>query len=124
MSLDVYLTGKTVDVPCCCSCGHEHSRPESEEYFHANITHNLNLMAVEAGIYDCVWTPDEHGITKAGQVVDPLEAGIALMKSDPARFMRLNANNGWGTYDNFLPWLERYLTACKANPEASVSVSR
>lgn len=107
MSLDVYLTAV---------------RPTT--VFEANITHNLNDMADEAGIYKILWRPDENGFTKAGQIIDPLKAGIALMKSDPLRFQKLNAENGWGTYADFLPWLERYLEACEANPDADISVSR
>ena len=92
--------------------------------YSANITHNLNNMAEEAGIYKVCWRPEEVGITKAAQLIEPLRKGIALMKSDPARFEKFNAENGWGLYENFLPWLEKYLEACEANPDAEISVSR
>jgi hypothetical protein len=46
------------------------------------------------------------------------------MKADPARFDKYNASNGWGTYKQFLPWLEEYLAACERMPDAAVSVSR
>ena len=109
MSLDVYLTKPPT---------------QPEEVYSANITHNLNAMAQEAGVYDCCWRPDEHGMTKAWQLIGPLKAGIAAMKADPARFRKLDAENGWGKYDDFLPWLEEYLAACEANPSADVHVSR
>jgi len=125
MSLDVSLTGETVDVPCVCSeCGHEHTRKHSEEFFSANITHNLGSMADEAGIYRCLWRPDENGITKAGQLVPLLEAGLALMRSDRPRFEKFNAKNGWGLYEHFIPWIEEYVEACKKYPDATVRVSR
>lgn len=107
MSLDVYLT---------------HTRPV--EVFWANYTHNCGPMASEAGVYECVWRPDEIGITKAGQLIEPLMSGIAAMKADPERFKKLDPPNKWGSYDTFLPWLEKYLSACQENPEADVGVSR
>lgn len=92
--------------------------------FDANITHNLNTMAKEAGIYYHLWRPDEIGIAKAAELVDPLRNGLALMRSDPARFKKHNPPNGWGSYDSFVLWIQDYLVACEKYPEADVSVSR
>ena len=92
--------------------------------FDANITHNLNKMAAEAGIYEVVWRPDEVGIKTAADLIEPLRAGLALLESDPERFQVFDAANGWGTYEHFVPWLKRYLVACEADPDASVEVSR
>lgn len=108
MSLDVYLEGP----------------PVPQEVYWANITHNLGRMANEAGIYEHLWRPGEIGIEKAAQLIEPLTAGLALMKSDPARFKAFDASNGWGTYEHFLPWIEKYLEACRENPDATVKVSR
>lgn len=113
MSLDVYLISNA-----CEHCG------RSDEGFWANITHNLSAMADEAGIGDHLWHPEEIGITTAEQLIAPLEAGLSLMKSDPGRFKKFDAKNGWGTYDQFLPWIQQYLDACKNDPTAKVSVSR
>jgi len=125
MSLDVYLSGETKDVPCCCDrCEHRHVRKETEYFYESNITHNLGAMAEEAGIYNHLWRPEEVGITKAAQLIEPLHAGLALMKSDPTRFQKHNAQNGWGLYEHFVPWVEKYLAACEENPTANVSVSR
>ena len=107
MSLDVYLTA---------------TRPTL--VFEANITHNLNKMAEEAGIYKHVWRPEEIGITIAEQLIDPLSAGIRMMERDPDRFKKYDPQNGWGSYDVFLPWLKRYLAACKEYPDARVGVYR
>jgi len=118
MSLDVYLTDKRA---ACKHCGRA---AEEVEIYSANITHNLNVMAEEAGIYKHLWRPEENGITKAKQLIKPLRAAVAAMKSDPPRFEKHNAANGWGTYKVFLPWIEEYLAACERNPHAYVSVSR
>ena len=79
MSLDIYLL---VTKPC--------------EVYSANITHNLGKMASEAGIYKCLWRPEEVEITKAKELIEPLSRGLALLKGDPERFKAFNASNGWG----------------------------
>ena len=107
MSLDVSLT---IVKPC--------------EIYSANITHNLNEMAREAGIYQSVWRPEELGIRQANDLIEPLRQGITLLKSDPERFKKFDAPNGRGTYEQFVPWLEQYLSACLATPHATVEVNR
>jgi hypothetical protein len=107
MSLDVHLT-----------------KVMPTDVYHSNITHNLGEMAEEAGIYEALWRPDEIGITHAAQLIEPLRAGLALLKSEPTRFKKFNASNGWGTYEHFVPFVEKYLEACQDNPDAEVSVSR
>ena len=107
MSLDIWL-----------------SAVRKTEVFSANITHNLNRMAEAAGIYRHVWRPDELGAKYAGDLLAPLREGITLMESDPERFRKYDAPNGWGTYDQFVPWLKRYLAACEESPDAEIAVSR
>lgn len=125
MSLDITLEGKTQKIVCFCNrCANQHEREEVEEFFEANITHNLAAMAREADICDIVWSPEENDITKASQLIEPLEKGIALMRSDPDRFKKHNPSNGWGKYEGFVEWLERYLSACKEYPDATVKASR
>lgn len=92
--------------------------------YSANITHNLGKMADAAGIYQCLWRPEEIGIIKAAQLIEPLAKGLELLKSDPARFEAFNSPNGWGTYKHFVPFVEKYLEACKENPDADVTVGR
>ena len=113
MSLDVYL-----DANECAHCG------RCDVVFQANVTHNLNAMAEEAGIYGAVWRPEENGITTAGQLVEPLRSAIQAMKTDPDRFKKHNPANRWGNYVDFLRWLERYLAACEENPTATVRAWR
>jgi hypothetical protein len=107
MSLDVYLK---VTMPT--------------DVYSANITHNLGPMAQEAGIYMTLWCPDELGFTKAEELIGTLEEGLAKLKADPEHFKKFDAENGWGTYEHFVPFVEKYLEACKDNPEADVEVSR
>lgn len=121
MSLDVHLVGPPEQQPC-----HECGQPREvrDDVYWANITHNLGRMAEAAGIYEALWRPEEIGITKAAQLVEPLEKGVELLKADPAKFQEYNPQNGWGNYAGFVPWIEKYLAACRENPDADVRVSR
>jgi hypothetical protein len=94
------------------------------EVYSANITHNLNSMAREAGIYEQLWRPDEIGAKKASQLIEPLRAGLSLLKSDPERFKKFNPSNGWGTYEGLVTFTENYLKACEEWPDAEVYASR
>ena len=107
MSLDVTLTANRPTV-----------------VFDWNITHNLTKMASEAGIYKALWRPEEIGITKAEQLVKPLTDGLALLRSDPERFEEFNPENGWGDYTGLVMFVDAYLAACIANPDADVSADR
>ena len=92
--------------------------------FERNITHNLNRMADEAGIYGVIWRPEENGIETAAQLIEPLQTGLALLKDEPDRFKALNPPNGWGKYEGLVSFVEAYLAACIANPDATIEASR
>lgn len=92
--------------------------------FDTNITHNLTSMAGAAGIYECLWRPEEHGYKQARQIIPLLENAVNAMKSNPAHFKQFDAPNGWGTYERFLPCVERILEACQTNPNGELSASR
>ena len=92
--------------------------------YEGNITHNLNKMAEAAGVYTACWRPDEIGITKAQQLIEPLRAGIAKLKADPDTFKAFDPPNKWGSYDGFVQWLEDYLAACEEHPDAEARASR
>ena len=107
MSLDVYLT-----------------EVRETTIYDRNITHNLNKMADEAGIYKHLWRPEEIEITKAAQLIEPLREGLSLLLSDPERFKKFDPENKWGDYHGLVNFVREYLAACEENPNASVSVSR
>lgn len=118
MSLDIWLENEQK----CKHCdGHGNS---SETVYDGNITHNLNLMADQAGIYKHLWRPEELGITKAKELIEPLKTGLDLLLSDPERFKEFNAPNGWGSYEGLCKFVENYLKACEQNPEATIKVWR
>lgn len=113
MSLDVYLTLE--------DCPHCH---RGEQVYSANITHNLNAMAQAAGIYEPLWHPEEIGATRAKHLLERLRVGLAWLKANEKLARVHDAPNGWGLYQHFVPWVEKYLAACEAYPEAIVTVSR
>ena len=121
MSLDVTLIEKRYSK--CECCGKKH-KMNTEEVFEANITHNLNGMAEEAGIYKHLWCPSALGITLAKDLIEPLKKGLTDMKARPEHYEKFNASNGWGLYKNFVPWIEEYLDACVEYPDAEIYISR
>lgn len=117
VSLDVYL----YECELCEGCGLER---RGAQLFWANITHNLRDMAMEAGIYGVVWRPEENGVEIAADLVEPLRDAVADMRARREHYEKFNAANGWGTYENFVPWLQRYLEACERHLGATVEASR
>ncbi len=97
---------------------------ENEYLYSANITHNLNKMAAEAGIYQHLWRPEELNIQFASELIIPLSEGLQRLKDDPERFKQFNAKNGWGMYKHFVPFVEKYLKACVEFPETRIDISR
>lgn len=114
MSLDVYLDDAKFD-----HCGRE-----GERVYHANITHNLGGMAKAAGIYKELWRPEEIGVTVAAQLVEPLTRGLEWLKSNEVEARQHDAPNGWGLYEHFVPFVEKYRDACAQHPKALVHVWR
>lgn len=96
----------------------------SKEAYHSSITHNLNTMAEEAGIYYHLWRPEELNITKAKELIDPLREGLHRLKMDPERFKKFNPENGWGSYDGLVKFVSNYLDACYEYPESKIETWR
>ena len=103
-----------------------------QEVFSANITHNLNNMAEKADFYDALWHLEyipkglwtkKGKITLAKELFPYLEHGLNQLKTYPEFFKQFSASNGWGTYEQFIPWIEKLIEACKQYPDALVRVS-
>jgi len=94
------------------------------EVFDRNITHNLTNMADKAGIYSCLWRPEEIKAKHAKDIIKPLEKGLKKLKAKPKYFSKFNSPNGWGMYEHFVPFVEACLEACKKYPNAEIYVSR
>ena len=111
MSLDIHLYATDTD-------GNEIG------VYDDNTTHNLNMMADKAGVYEALWRPETKGWTKAGELIDTLETGLADLKARQEYFEEFNPANGWGDYDGLVRFVSNYLDACKKYPSTKVSVSR
>ena len=121
MSLDVYLIKKETSYVCPC-CGHR--KVDNVTVYDANITHNLGKMAKEAGIYMHLWRPEEIGIKEAWELIKPIEEGLYKLEDNPEYYKQFDSPNGWGLYINFVPFVSKYLAACREFPDALVEVSR
>ena len=114
-----------------------------ENLYSSNITHNLTEIAKQAGIYEALWRPyklskgfvptdnydkeyeyEQSVIVKSKNISDIIEKGLKDLKSRPEYFEKFNSPNGWGTYEHFVPFVEKYLKELKDNPEAIVEISR
>ena len=152
MSLDVYIkyknpkkriiNGGLDGVACGSTLAYYDTPGEVEETeWHANITHNMNEMAMhipvsyqveretyENDLYHLVWRPEEVGVgnvcNNTNIVAEALQTGLSYMISHREELMQYNPDNGWGDYDSFLEWLLSYWRACLENPECKIEVSR
>ena len=89
--------------------------------YDANITSNLANMARAVGIYQLLWHPETCGIQHARDLTEPLQEGLDELLANHKKYKEYDTENGWGTYDQFVPWLMQYIKACKQNPDATVS---
>lgn len=94
------------------------------EVYETNITHNLGRMAEALGIYKLLWRPEEIRVDKAFQLITPLREAIRDLEGDPEFYKGFDAENGWGTYEHFLPWLRELLVACREYPQSTVESDR
>lgn len=90
------------------------------EIFELGITDNLAPTARAAGLYDALWNPDKIECTHADDLIPALAQGLLLLRDQPKAFEELNPENGWDSYRGFLVLVERYLNACRDNPDATI----
>lgn len=100
------------------------TRVRPVQIYWQNITHNLADMAKEAEVYGALWRPDENGFKLARDIIPVLERGLADLRARPDHYRQFDSPNGWGRYENFVPFVEGVLEACRENPGATIEVSR
>ena len=142
MSLDVTLIEKEGSEKICEHC--DSTYHSVDQVYTANITHNLGEMAGKAGIYEALWRPykldkncpkefddytaelafEEAHEYFAKDIINVLEKGLKDLKEKPDYYKQFNSENGWGLYEHFVPFVEKYLEACKENPDCLIEVSR
>jgi len=102
MSLDIYLI------------------KDNKEVYSANITHNLTTMAGKCGVYECLWRSPE-GST-AVDLIQPLSMALRMLINEE-KYRKYDSSNGWGVYENFVPFIEKLLLNCIRYPDALIEVS-
>jgi hypothetical protein len=115
MSLDVTLY-MDIDVGA--------SEPYRVDFYSSNITHNLGKMAAAVGIYEYLWRPEVRGIEYASELIWHLNIAYDELVNNPEYYKAYNSPNGWGMYDHFVTFVEKYLEACKMFPKAKIEVWR
>lgn len=94
--------------------------------YESNITHNLNKMASEAGLYLPLWHPEEliPAVSKAEDLIPHLKNGLANLIENKAELLKYNNPNNWGTHDQLVKFVSLYLEACQNNPDGEIRVDR
>ena len=91
---------------------------EDGDFWHGNITHNMNKMASEVPIegteltlYDLLWRPDEHNFATAGSLGyrEKVLKGYLYLRAHKEELLPLNPDNGWGNYDQLLAFTLDFL---------------
>ena len=86
-----------------------------------NITHNLVPMWKKAGIYDALYNSED---MEARDILPILIDGLADMVANEEEYEKLNSPNGWGLYENAVPWLIELIQGCKDYPDSVIEVSK
>ncbi len=118
MSLDITLE---LEIKTKCPHCKEHIITGSESVYETNITHNLSKMAHEAGIYEAIWCAEDKS---PKDVIEEIEKGYAKMVEQPNYFKFYSSSNGWGTYEQFIPWLENLIEYYKEYPNTKILISK
>ena len=104
---------------------------ETNEFWHGNITHNLCGMAEDCesfeeeyqhyNLYDLLWRDTQVPFT--GVYLNIYIAHLAyclyVLKNDPDHFKKFNPENGWGTYEQLVNFVEEFIKALVTMPEGS-----
>lgn len=93
---------------------------ETNYYYSDNITHNVRVIAKQAGLYEALWHPEQINIKTANELIKPLTEGLNYLLSNKDNLEKLNPTVGWGSYDQLCDFVYRYLKACHAYPAAVV----
>lgn len=94
--------------------------------YDTNITHNLTAMAEKAGngLYIPLWYPEKLDIKFAKDLILILKTGLGDLQKRPEYFKKFDNPDNWGTYDQFVPFVEELLNACRKYPDSIIEISR
>jgi hypothetical protein len=107
MSHDIYLEIDTGgEYPACV-------------FSVGNYTSNVSPMWAAALGHPLA---DLHGRGAADSLL-ALDAAIAAMAAEPARFEAMNPPNGWGSYEGALAYLQQLAHGCRTHPKTTIRIS-
>lgn len=121
MSLDLSI--HTSACPNAC----EHCRLADDRVFEWGYTYNISGMIRDAARIAGVYSEGHmlEGIEgRAGNYVEKLDKIITALKSTPDKYRAMNPSNGWGSYEELIPHLEKLLGALREWPDATVKAWR
>ncbi len=125
MSLDFWLKGEEITEECICNCcDNSHMRRYTPTVFDGNLTHNLGKMADAAGIYKCLWRPEENGFKLAKDILPLLEKGYLDLCENPNKFDIFTPKNSWGSLQGLKEFVCALIEACKQHPESTIDIWR
>jgi hypothetical protein len=141
MSLDVYIKDKYFLTKDKVNFTEHY-----EDVYNSNITHNLNIMAtmVSKDFYNALWRPylivnpnrevledyrleyefEDSVDVYCKDIIEVIENGLTKLKRNPTKYKKYDNPEGWGLYEHFVPWVEKYLTKLKEYPNYFVIVCR
>ena len=111
----------TISLIASCDLGGE--KPLEIKVFTISITANLTGMAQAAGLYHCLWKPDEIHVNLAFDAIESLRAGLMRLKTSQKLYEQYDPPSGYGDYDNLMNVVEEYLKACLAYPNTFIRIS-
>ena len=97
---------------------------DGELVWSANMTHNLNKIAIEAGVYECIWRPEEIGVKYARDNISNLRFALGIFYSKYDELKKLNPENGWGNIDGLIEVTQGFFDACNEYPDAIIECDR
>jgi len=93
----------------CLTCGHF----ESTESL--NYTYNVSPMWYE------IYPKQDHMVDVDGltgkESLSLLECALQMLESSPSKFIAMNPENGWGSYEGFKKYITELILIAKEHPD-------
>ena len=89
--------------------------------FGFNITHNLIPMWQKAGCYEALYLSEGK---LAINILPSIESAICDMALNRKSYKAMDDENGWGTYEQALEFLQCVYELCTKHPTAIIEISK
>lgn len=99
---------------------------ETDEFWHGNITHNLNKMAMQCpsfdpdySLYNLLWRDEPINDLNPYFYIDRLISCLGNLENNPDYYKQFNPENGWGTYEQLVKFVKSFVIALIDMPNGS-----